>query len=83
MFFLFFFLLNFFLIVIQIVVVFVFIEVCFEDKNEFFKFVFVIKEGYFEKNEDVCKKWGGGIMGYKVQQCIVKCEKVFVNVIKV
>lgn len=67
----------------QIVVVVVFIEVCFEDKFEFFKFVFIIKDGFMDKYEFVRRQWGGGIMGFKVNMCIEKKCKVFEVVIKI
>ena len=58
-------------------------EVRTEDKSELSKLLSTIKEGYSEKNEDVKRHWGGGIMGAKAVAAKEKKRKALESAIKI
>ncbi|KAA6410947.1 MAG: 60S ribosomal L8-B [Lasallia pustulata] len=58
-------------------------EVRSEDKSELSKLVSTIKEGYSEKNEELKRHWGGGIMGAKAIASQEKKRKALESAIKI
>jgi large subunit ribosomal protein L7Ae len=46
-----------------------------EDKQQLATLVTAVKSNYFEKADEIRKTWGGGIMGFKSQQSVLKKEK--------
>jgi len=58
-------------------------EVRSEDKSDFSKLLSTIKEGYTDKNEDLKRHWGGGIMGAKANARTEKKRKALESAIKI
>ena len=58
-------------------------EVRSEDKSELSKLISTIKEGYSEKNEELKRHWGGGIMGAKAIASQAKKRKALESAIKI
>ncbi|KAK4988901.1 60S ribosomal protein L8 [Elasticomyces elasticus] len=58
-------------------------EVRAEDKSELSKLVSAVKEGYMEKNEELKRHWGGGIMGAKAVASQRKKAKALEQAIKI
>ena len=54
-----------------------------EDKSELSKLVSTINEGYSEKNEELKRHWGGGIMGAKAVAAQEKKRKAMESAIKI
>ena len=47
-----------------------------EDKGSFNTVVDAVKTNYNERFDEICKKWGGGIMGFKTNAARAKIEKL-------
>lgn len=71
------------LTVLQTAAVLAFTEVKQEDKGDLSKLVSTIKEGYTDKNEELKRHWGGGIMGAKANARVEKKRKALESAIKI